>query len=226
MCKGSPRKLAQLKTQWTGQKMDEKKKKGNVRREMLKTGGGPPPPSEQCDPDDIESWLPHEFTVDTCEGDSDFLHQVLSFCLLGSAAAVKPSQRPTFGPPCIINTNVFYYHFQYETVQVNILDEHAITTTDAIEEVPLATSAPTEAVEIVAAASTPLKKRKKIIKKQKNNDDAAGLPATLIANNEIKCRQELHAKQMKNEDLKYEVLLLEKELLKHKIEFYKSKTNK
>ncbi|CAG9124581.1 unnamed protein product [Plutella xylostella] len=96
MCKGSPRKLAQLKTQWTGQKMDEKKKKGNVRREMLKTGGGPPPPSEQCDPDDIESWLPHEFTVDTCEGDSDFLHQ-------------------------------------YETVQVNILDEHAITTTDAIE---------------------------------------------------------------------------------------------
>ncbi|KAG7304865.1 hypothetical protein JYU34_010257 [Plutella xylostella] len=189
MCKGSPRKLAQLKTQWTGQKMDEKKKKGNVRREMLKTGGGPPPPSEQCDPDDIESWLPHEFTVDTCEGDSDFLHQ-------------------------------------YETVQVNILDEHAITTTDAIEEVPLATSAPTEAVEIVAAASTPLKKRKKIIKKQKNNDDAAGLPATLIANNEIKCRQELHAKQMKNEDLKYEVLLLEKELLKHKIEFYKSKTNK
>ncbi|CAG9124587.1 unnamed protein product [Plutella xylostella] len=103
--------------------------------------------------------------------------------------------------------------------------EELMTATSGAE-VPLATSAPTEAVEIVAAASTPLKKRKKIIKKQKNNDDAAGLPATLIANNEIKCRQELHAKQMKNEDLKYEVLLLEKELLKHKIEFYKSKTNK
>lgn len=67
----TPRTLQQIKAQWGIIKMFAKKKKFLERKERSQTGGGPPPTSEPPNGDDIAVWLPHEFTVDSNEFDSD-----------------------------------------------------------------------------------------------------------------------------------------------------------
>ncbi|XP_046975565.1 uncharacterized protein LOC124541682 [Vanessa cardui] len=74
MCQGAPRTVNQLKAQWGLMKIKEKKRKAEQRKELFKTGGGPPPVKE-VPTEDIGSWLPNEFVVDSNEFDSDNVNQ-------------------------------------------------------------------------------------------------------------------------------------------------------
>lgn len=76
LCKGSPRSLPQLKSQWTITKIQAKKDVSSHRREVNKTGGGPQPAEIVLSENDITVWLPNEFIVDTNEFDSDLVPEV------------------------------------------------------------------------------------------------------------------------------------------------------
>ncbi|CAK1583380.1 unnamed protein product [Parnassius mnemosyne] len=57
--------------------MTKKKIKSVECKNLLQTGGGPPPTTNSENTDDICSWLPNEFVIDTNEFDSDEINPVL-----------------------------------------------------------------------------------------------------------------------------------------------------
>lgn len=70
--------------------MTVKKQKFEERKERFRTGGGPPPPSKSPSGDDIAAWLPHEFTVDSNQFDSDNqVHRIHSFLINTNSKANK-----------------------------------------------------------------------------------------------------------------------------------------
>ncbi|CAG5043982.1 unnamed protein product [Parnassius apollo] len=76
MCKGGTRTLPQIKSQWSIIKMTKKKIKSVERKNLRQTGGGPHPTTNPENADDICSWLPNEFVIDTNEFDSDEINQI------------------------------------------------------------------------------------------------------------------------------------------------------
>lgn len=67
----APRSINQLKCQWSVIKMTAKRDNAGAKRELFKTGGGPAIIQQETTSDDIRSWLPGEFAVDSNEFDSD-----------------------------------------------------------------------------------------------------------------------------------------------------------
>lgn len=78
VCKGAPRTLSQLKSQWTTTKIQAKKEIGEQRRNILKTGGGPQPVQIPVTAEEISVWLPNEFITDVNEYDCDAIIEEVS----------------------------------------------------------------------------------------------------------------------------------------------------
>ncbi|CAG4986067.1 unnamed protein product [Parnassius apollo] len=76
ICKGGTCTLPQIKSQWSIIKMTKKKIKSVERKNLRQTGGGPHPTTNPENADDICSWLPNEFVIDTNEFDSDEINQI------------------------------------------------------------------------------------------------------------------------------------------------------
>ncbi|CAG5052112.1 unnamed protein product [Parnassius apollo] len=181
MCKGGTRTLSQIKSQWSIIKMTKKKIKSIERKNLRQTGGDSHPSRNPENADDICSWFPNEFVIDTNEFDSDEINQI-----------GEPSQNEIKVDGINKLVNVENKSSDNDTksavkdVTVEILEE--IQTT---REVVSTGSAP-------KPLYTPSKKPERKNKTEKKTADHA----ETIANTEIECRKEVHQAQMANEERK------------------------
>ncbi|XP_072935410.1 uncharacterized protein [Epargyreus clarus] len=172
----TPRTMQQIKAQWGMIKMSAKKAKFVERQQLLKTGGGPPTVPEAKTCEDISVWLPHEFTVDTNEFDSD-----------------------------------------YQNSPQNLKEPLIDNKEDSKEKVIIISD-----LEDNVSHSKPQQENYGNKRKNKKITNTTNNAAMKIAETEMMCRKELHEAQMANERQKLKNLILEEELLRSKIAFYKN----
>ncbi|KPJ11978.1 hypothetical protein RR48_03581 [Papilio machaon] len=204
----TPRTLQQIKAQWGIIKMTEKKKKCLERKKILQTGGGPPPATDPPTGDDIAVWLPHEFTVDSNEFDSD------------NQLTINKIDKPE--PPILISLceNAEPEIEMMSQPGTSTKTEHNTPTNNLLMS---QTSTP-DKPQITTTTTPPMKKLKspnyyKVKNKKIYNGSASA--ALQISETEIACRKELHEMQMANERQKLKNLLLKEEVLKCKLDYYK-----
>ncbi|XP_046976391.1 uncharacterized protein LOC124542494, partial [Vanessa cardui] len=183
MCQGAPRTVSQLKAQWGLMKIKEKKRKAEQRKELFKTGGGPPPVKE-VPTEDIGSWLPNEFVVDSNEFDSDNVNQHMR-------SKHSKSDMST-GSDCWIIMNVNNAEAPPPAIP---------STSSSILDPPSSEKSSTSQM----LGPKPGKIKKKCFSKGCS-------PADEVAACEIECRRELHRKQMLNQDIETSNLQLQGEL--------------
>ncbi|CAG4958973.1 unnamed protein product [Parnassius apollo] len=191
MCKGGTRTLPQIKSQWSIIKMTKKKIKSVERKNLRQTGGGPHPTTNPKNGDDICSWLPNEFVIDTNEFDSDEINQI-----------GEPSQN----------------EIKVDGINklVNVESKSSDNAVEILEEIQT-----TREVVSIGSAPKPLYTPSKKPERKNKNEKKTADHAESIANTEIECRKEVHQAQMANEERKARNLDLDETLIKLKIEYYK-----
>ncbi|XP_045451953.1 uncharacterized protein LOC123660981 [Melitaea cinxia] len=162
-----------------------KKKKCLERKQTFQTGGGPPPATDPPTGDDIAVWLPHEFTVDSNEFDSD--NQLLTDNKMKQPILVPKSPLLCENPE----------------PEIDMMSQPG-TSTKTIHNTPTSTLLMTPAstskqLDIQQITTTPTNKKVKSPNyklKHKLINKGSSSAALQIAENEIVCRKELHEAQM------------------------------
>ncbi|CAG5006313.1 unnamed protein product [Parnassius apollo] len=175
MCKGGTRTLPQIKSQWSIFKMTKKKIKSVERKNLRQIGGGPHPTTNPENADDICSWFPNEFVIDTNEFDSDEINHI-----------AEPSQNEIEVDRINKLVNV-----ENKSSDIDTKSTVKDVTVEILEEIQTTR----EVVSIGSAPQllyTPSKKPERKNKTEKKTSDHA----ESIANTEIECRKEVHQAQM------------------------------
>ncbi|XP_037976501.1 uncharacterized protein LOC105385195 [Plutella xylostella] len=184
---GLPRTVKNLKTQWSMIKMDKKKELSKERKSIMKTGGGSQSPVNHDD-DEILSWLPNEFVVDSNEFDSD------------SVRANIPAETPAKAPSPLIEV-------------IYVVSPEAVENNDNIEmdtllstQLPLTESHPQpETTHTAPTPKQPNPKRSKGSKRKRQNklnEDNENIDLN-------KPMETLIAMQLKNEEKRSRILHLQ-----------------
>ncbi|XP_072935408.1 uncharacterized protein [Epargyreus clarus] len=196
----TPRTMQQIKAQWGMIKMSAKKAKFVERQQLLKTGGGPPTVPEAKTCEDISVWLPHEFTVDTNEFDSDYQNS-------------PQNMRAPIKMPLLDNKEDSNEKNSPQNLKEPLIDNKE----DSKEKVIIISD-----LEDNVSHSKPQQENYGNKRKNKKITNTTNNAAMKIAETEMMCRKELHEAQMANERQKLKNLILEEELLRSKIAFYKN----
>ncbi|CAH0584090.1 unnamed protein product [Chrysodeixis includens] len=226
----TPRTLQQLKAQWGIIKMTAKKQKCQERKERLRTGGGPPPPSESPSGDDIAVWLPHEFTVDSNQFDSDNQFQTLPDTENQKQKVIPLPNSPVLCDNSGLgNTQLILEQCIDEDKPCTSKQPEPSTSSQAepntssqaepstSSQAEPSTSSQAEPKNIKPKTPNYGPKNKKMSKMTKDS------AVQQIAKTETDCRKELHQAQLANEKQKLKNLQLEEEVLKYKLQYYKNK---